>query len=274
MAVFADLSTELAQYILTHLDPADLYAVSLASTSFHALAEPILYQEIEWVWDEKDRPGPSVDLLLRSCLRRPELSSFIKCIAFKGTKINQSSIESNFSDDDLRLALQIMPRIDLGKVSKDGGAVYVSIAVALLISQLTNLESLHLDNPSLAAQPAFIELLESIFYHDTAIGFQSLQHFLFLKRRLRTKRFSALFYLPCIQSITISLSEPHDLMLWPGQRPCASTLTKLDLQWTTLKEESLTDILSATPNLKILTYDFYCDADPAIPGGLLPLYLC
>lgn len=70
--------------VLNFLPRKDLSAFSCASKHHRALVEPSLYREIRWGLDEAgpEERSPPVHLLLRTILDRPELASYINCLAF------------------------------------------------------------------------------------------------------------------------------------------------------------------------------------------------
>jgi hypothetical protein len=88
-------------------------------------------------------------------------------------------------------------------------------------------------------------------------------HFEFDKEHFRTARNTAdvlpLFYLPTVERIRAVIDNPASFE-WPGACiPASQSLRLLDL--TMVREGNLGKILSATPKLKSLTWDWYYSPD-------------
>ncbi len=118
----------------------DLTAFMRICKSINTLSEPLLYTEILITWDDCLKPKPSIELLLRTLLERPNLASLIKRIRFRnGLDPAARPANHQLSQDVLDLArnsirLDRFPSSDTWIQGMQEGSV--PIIVAFLLSRL------------------------------------------------------------------------------------------------------------------------------------------
>ena len=164
MAYLQNLSTELIVSILSHVSNIrTLYNLSLVSKDLHILTESFLYQKYE-----NTGRGPE-DFrhflpFLRTIVRSPSLAQHVKCVALRGWETDEIVALRGYSDmralqlceEDLQLYIDAIKRLkapeEAGWISaisesRDGFPSEYrdeDAFVALLLSQLSNLEELQL----------------------------------------------------------------------------------------------------------------------------------
>ncbi|KAI9879070.1 MAG: hypothetical protein M1830_009711, partial [Pleopsidium flavum] len=293
MATIANLPLELVQLILSYTQRKDLVILSCVCKSLQRLMVPLLYQEVRWTWDTAAGRNPPIHLLLRSILERPTLASYIEHIEFRGSQppsVWTREDHMELKADEWKLVTDVICAAQLPSEElwirelKKGNA---DAFVALLISQLANLQSLELgfefqkdsrfvgimlkqmlfSSSPTAMLSSFSRLQRVACCTDFATGEHACTDCEYNGRfwpiPIDFDQILALFYLPSIQSITVFMPDPDDFA-WPSERPYTSTLTSLVLHHSEAKEETLEQLLSVTPHLKTLEYNFWCEVEPAI----------
>lgn len=288
MVKLIDLPTELLWTINDHLERKDLRHLISVCRALQRLTEPSLYREIAStisISQILSAHGP-VHLLLRSILERQELGRHVEKLSVQGVQ-SQTFWRAQYNEHPLTthefdLAGRLIHAAGLPSepwMEKLSTGDF-NTCLALLILQLPNLQvmNLDLDRPldrhmlpglvghALFAAPPLASLskfddLRSVAFEDIGTGWDHKKDD---EGTGDVESHLALFYLPSIESIRVSLPQPR-IFAWPcgKARPRASTLTTLCLNGTRLQPDRLDEILSATPNLIDLTYDFWCETDPA-----------
>ncbi len=282
MATFANLPVEMVQSTLFHTRRKDLLTLLYVCKSLRRLTLPLLYQEIRWTSDTSSGRNPPILLLLRSILERPKLASYVEHIEFQGSKppsVWTNEDHPDLTADELKLAIDVictsqLPSEKLWIQELENGNA--DAFVALLLLQLSNLQSFArgfdfqrdskfvgtmLKHTLFSSPPAAVlssfRVLQRIEYSaDMDITVHDVPSF-----TVDFDQIVPLFYLPSIQSINMVMPDP-DVFTWPSARPCTSTLTMLVLRFSHVKEEALEQLLSVTPSLRTLRYDFDCDVEP------------
>ncbi|CZR59924.1 uncharacterized protein PAC_09819 [Phialocephala subalpina] len=269
-----DLLGDMYMPVLELLSLPELHVLSLVSKASRASCEPLLYSSIEWTWLE-DRPPP-ITAFIRTILRRPELAAHVRSLSLLG-----DSFIPYHEDRDT-----IPPRIDIAALDyKDAAKVIeqtkVHFAVSwekqlsqgamdalttLLLSQLHHVTHLVL-GPIFTFETALLrQLFYAALFKQTDHELPTYQHlrklYLNFSARLGRSIYSLkstdllpFFYLPVVQELSVVSSMPMSWGEWPMQAPTSSVLTLLHL--TAIEPKHLGHLLSMTPALKKLRYDWY-----------------
>lgn len=272
--------SEILKIIFAHLEPTDHLTLGLTHRNLRPLINPILYSRIEWEW--KGPWTPPILRFLRSIIHRPELAKFVKVVILKGSNLEyhlrgdrSQSPKIAVTEDDLKPLIECVARTNVsyrGEWIQELRSGTIDAFVALLLSQVPRLNTLYLGE-DFTLQSLFVgRILRSSLCekHDYFHSFQNLRevsmpyfHFEFDKEHFRTTRNTAdvlpLFYLPTVERMRAVIDNPA-YFEWPGACfPASQSLRSLDL--TMVREGNLGKILSATPKLKSLTWDWYYSPD-------------
>lgn len=295
MSAFATLPEELWEMILSPLEKTDVSAISRCCKRLRERTIPHLYEIIDWTWNSDpalaEPCNPPIHLLLRSLVETRHLGSYVQCLQFNGWK-NIGSIWQKRSPgtiwergkpkctaDELQALKGYVHEVQLPSETlwiTELEIGNVDVFVALVLSQLCNLRTLklgvdfHVDTPFLA-----LLFKRALFSSPPPAGFSTfvdLQHVHFVpmkmdmmprKAFIDADQVTSLFYLPAIQSIQAVLYLKRHKFTWPGHnRPYALTLTTLVLPRCEADGTTLLHLLSASPNLHTLRYDYACNIDP------------
>lgn len=274
------IPTELLRLVFATLSRSDLYALSLTHRDLRAVAESFLYNRVELTWTKSQTPP--IAQFLHNIVRRPELASSIHVLILSGDSFDEYFYDYKISS----------PKLPLGEVPLDGlvncienlsvsfasewiqelRAGTVDAFMSLLLSQLRCLKSLQLSQNftresrlmGMMLRSALCEKnshLNSFSYlQDVEAIFPGVGFFI---RKYTDARNTAdvlpLFYLPSVERIRVLVDNPPTFK-WPGKTlPNASKLVSLDL--TMLREGPLAQVLSITPNLRKLKWDWYFRRD-------------
>ncbi|KAK0111045.1 hypothetical protein ONS95_001425 [Cadophora gregata] len=274
-----DLLGDVLIPVLELLSPAELHPLSLVSKESRAICEPILYSSIEWTWLE-DRPPP-IAAFIRTILRRPELAAHVRSVSLLG-----NSFISYHEDRD-----SIPPRIDISTLDYDEAVkamkpTRVSFApswqrlswkdlmlqgamdtlTTLMLSQLHHVTSLVL-GPIFTFETALLQrLFYAALFKQTGHDLPTYEHLQVLRLNFDARQGRTAysltstdllpwFYLPAIQEFSLVSSMPIDWEDFPKQMPDSSLLTILHL--TAVEPQHLGHLLSKTPALKKLHYNWY-----------------
>lgn len=161
---FLNSPTEILHMILEPLARADLSALCLACNRLRAIAEPLLYSNIQWTWTwtwtrtrtMKDKPPtPPIVPLLQSIMHRPELADFIQNVHLSGTDFEPSP--SYHKHPNLLLQVTVADVERMVQCVQDTNVPYGNLwidgltsgntdaFVALLLSELPNVRYLHIE---------------------------------------------------------------------------------------------------------------------------------
>ncbi|KAE8140845.1 hypothetical protein BDV38DRAFT_289911 [Aspergillus pseudotamarii] len=273
---------EILHVIFAPLSPSDLYAVCLTRGNWRSVAEPLLYDRVEWTWTNSQ--NPPIAQFLRSIVHRPELASLVHAVILNGDCFENSangyekkSPKLPVSEDALDELVQCVERIPIPygeKWVQELRAGTMDAFTALLLSRLPNLRYLYLGTnfaresrilgmmlrSALCEEPQDSDLPSFTHLRDVSAVYPCPGRFI---RKYTDERNTAdalpFFYLPSAEQIRILVDNPTTFM-WPGGYPPNSPrLLSLDL--TMLREGHLGQVLSATPGLRKLRWDWYYRPD-------------
>ncbi|KAF4981144.1 hypothetical protein FDECE_17742 [Fusarium decemcellulare] len=258
----------------------DLAAVSIVSQSLRRLSFPLLYTHIQMEWSPGHRP--TLMFLLRSLLENPQLCSHVISLKFNGqSSITESGMPKVLPRIVALPGMELSQAITRTGVPQDVADSWTSktqagvpdAVVALVVSMLPNLASLSLQtNWSVEShylghvlRLALCTSRRDTIQHELPI-FQALRNVSVEQRSPLDERpdkssadMLALFYLPNIQTLSVSIDNPVRFA-WPSkQPPVPSKLTSLRLE--RLRECYLEPVLSALTNLQTLRYDWFHRGD-------------
>ncbi|MCJ1347572.1 hypothetical protein MMC31_005797 [Peltigera leucophlebia] len=241
---------------------------------------------ISWTWNtphpKPSSGNPSIHRLLRKLLESPHLCASIEHLSFSGDpgtieRINEreiKAVEDLVNGAQFPLAPLWIDALNLGNIN---------VFVALVLSQLPNLQTLHLDQDFFASSQflglLFQHALSPIQSSSRPVSIFSCLHNISLftpepvagirrsstRASIDTDQVLSLFYLPTIQSIEAVVLPRKRMSLPKSNPPCASNLQSLKLPRCELDLDGLKMFLSVAPNLETLCYDRRCDLDPREP---------
>ena len=278
---------------LSQVKDEDITALPQNSKPLHEFALLLpSFETINWIWSSPIQKAlssnPPIHQLLLTLLANPELAALVKHLSFSAPyhvrnrgatppiQLNEREMKT-VQDMILEAQLPMEPAwtqaLELGSIN---------VFVALVLSQLHNLQTLHLD-VDFFTETKFLGLLfKHALLSDSA--FPALYHVRFalvksferqgMKARVSIDRdqVKALFYLPAIEIIEAVVFQ-QETFNWPAPNPpIASNLKILKLSLCELDENGLQSILSATPNLEILTYERWCDIAPFSRENMSAVY--
>lgn len=251
------------------------------------LTLPPSSETIDWTWCSPTQNGPSshppIHRLLLQLLANPGLAASVKHLSFSGrfairtqapapiklNKRDMKALQDMILEMELPMAPLWMEALELGTIN---------VFVALILSQIVNLQTLHLDVDFFMGTK-FLGLLfrhALLSNHESArrvSTFPALTHVRFPPSNsmselvpMDREQVKVLFYLPNIEILDAVVFQQRTFNWLTPIPPIASTLNILKLPFCRLDEKGLRRILSVTPNLELLTYDRHCDIDPL--GGL------
>ncbi|KAK4450501.1 hypothetical protein QBC34DRAFT_461027 [Podospora aff. communis PSN243] len=273
MTRISSCPVEILHNILTFLPAPDLKAVCLTNSHLRAVAQPVLYTSISIELPSIKKGIPTISYLISTLLRRRDLAAHVSTLKLNG---NHLGMHFSYSNPHLPQFFAYIKTLHLHYHN-----VWISFLqkgwadpfMALLLAQLPNLQSLHLDSDSIKELQVTGELLK-VALCDNNTDLPTFPH-------LRTVSFRPshtipgkpltyhtppnnptalpLFYLPSLQTLHARIDPPRKL-IWPAPSPPTCThLTTLHLEH--IREGGpLGSILSATKNLRTLRWDIWYDA--------------
>ncbi|KAM0366010.1 hypothetical protein ACHAPK_009155 [Fusarium culmorum] len=288
---FLDCPQEVQLQIAGFACQSDLARLSLTCRALHNLTEPLIYSSVKFEWAREFHP-PITQLmqLLRTLLERQDLCPLIRHANFEGFGYRDElgSSPSDWTEEALDPP-PVIPELPTDQLSAAIGKTGVSKAVveqwfeevqsgspeasaAVLVSLLPNLERLCF-SPNWTHNTRFLgHMLRAALCekpeHASEVGlpsFTSLKHvslalLLHLNRHRRPSNTAdalALFYLPNIETLSVSIDNPTSFT-WPSSSPPKPTSLK-SLEIFRLRESRLAPVLSVATNLKKLKYNWvYC----------------
>lgn len=284
MANFNYLPRELYQMILGFMPRKDLSALARTSRKTRILVEPSLYREIRWRSEDlKKRIHPPIDLLVRTFISRPELASFVQCLALCywkpswawGNELEPGcgSYKPDFTSQEMEQTALLIKSLHVRAERRWLTGLWsgkVDLFFALLITQLTALRRLYL--------PSNYHQLDSFFFgvfleRAIILGlFQALECVEFnsanedglnqSEKRFVDMGFDHVLPLFSITSLKyLRIALPNHTISWPGGHAPISMLKTLVLNYCHASPGQLGQLLLATCALKSLIYDAWIDVD-------------
>ncbi|KAF4953316.1 hypothetical protein FGADI_6082 [Fusarium gaditjirri] len=283
---FLDCPQEVQLHVAEFVSQGDLAKLSMTCRTLHSLAEPLIYSSVKFEWTREFHP-PITQLLqlLRTLLEKPDLCPLIRHADFEGYGYIDEigSYRSDWTEEtpDPPPVIPEIPKSELSAVIGRTGVSKTTAeqwngkvqsgspeaSVAVLVSLLPNLERLCLSsnwtNDTHFLGGMFRAALCEKPQHVSRAGLPS---FTSLKRVSFAPMFDeeshldpsntadalALFYLPNIQTLSVSIDNPADFT-WPSSSPPdPKSLESLEI--FRLRESRLAPVLSAITNLKKLQY--------------------
>lgn len=282
----APLSPSISQ--LSPVNEKGSTAISQDIKQVHDIALfPDSFDTINWTWAPIQKAlssDPPISQLLLMLLENPDLGARIKHLSFSGEFAlrNQDAAPIRLSEREMKTVQDMIHEAQFPMASmwiKDLELGTINVFVALVLSQLVGLQTLHLD-ADFMTDTQFLGLLFKhalLPDHDSARRVSTFPALRNVKFALTTRcehegmrdgvaldrdQFKILLYLSAIEMIEAVIFQQRTFN-WPTPiPPIASNLKILNLPNCELDENGLRRILSATPNLEILTYNRWCDIDP------------
>lgn len=272
--------TEILRGVFVHLDQADFLALGRTHRTLLPVIEPLLYSRVKFTWN--DSHTPPIPQFLRTIIQRPELATCVKGLALDGNDFDadmrayrHQSPKFAVTEDDLRPLIEcatgfnVSYRAEWIQRLRSGT---MDAFVALLLSQLSSLTSLSLGENFCRESYLVGHVLRTSLCEegDCFHAFQHLRDVSMLypaigldQRRHTTARNTAdvlpTFYLPTVEKLRVFI-DSSVIFEWPTvSHPTAQSLLSLDL--TMIREGNLGKLLSVTPRLESLKWDWYYRQD-------------
>jgi hypothetical protein len=277
MASLLSTPTEILRIIFASLSHRDIAAVCLTHRDLRSLAEPFLYAHIQWTWS--DSQHPPIAPFLRSIVQRPELATYVHDVALNGDSFDKGVDDPGNESPKIPVTervvnelVELVVRINVpyaGEWIQKLRAGSMDAFTTLFISQLHNLKRLYLDKnynretrlrgmmlrSALCEESTNSHLSSFAYLEDVSADSACLHYNVRRKTQTRnTQDILPLFYLPSVKRIRALVDNPA-IFAWTGKNPPNSrSLTTLDL--TMLRERHLGQVLSVTPRLQKLEWDW------------------
>ncbi|KGO53414.1 hypothetical protein PEX2_060210 [Penicillium expansum] len=282
MASLLSTPTEILRLIFASLSHSDLAAVCLTHRDLRSPAEPFLYAHIQWTWS--DSQHPPIAQLLRSIVQRPELATYVHDVVLNGDNFNKGVDDPGNESPKIPVTelvvnelVELVARINVPYAEEwiqRLRARSMDAFTTLFISQLHNLKRLFLDKNynretrlrgmmlrSALCEESTNSHLSSFAYLEDVSADSACLHY-DIRRKTQTRNTQdtlPLFYLPSVKRIRALVDNPATFA-WTGKSPPNPRgLTTLDL--TMLRERHLGQVLSVTPRLQELKWDWYYRRD-------------
>ena len=271
MARLTDLPVEIVDLVLQSCRNL-LTALMRVCKSIHKIAEPLLYSEILMRWDDCVQPSSSINLLLRTVLKRPQLALLIKHVRLRNSAkavlkpANNQLAEDTIGDAWLVMCVDKFPSPDIWEQQMRSRSV--PVVVAFLLSRLHRLETLEL---GAKFQSIFLGLMfgHALACSDPSSSISTFRHLTQVELTneacspkagtLMTDQIISIFRLPSIKSMSFLALDEYGSS---HMAPYNSVLRSLNLHHSQIREDTLERLLAATPNLTSLKCGFWCDPEP------------
>ncbi|PHH61917.1 hypothetical protein CDD81_7722 [Ophiocordyceps australis] len=273
------LPMEILSMIHEELDMTDLKSLSMVNKRLRAITEPRLFKNLKVSWDRKTMP--QAISLLDSLLDKPQLSDYIQHLRLCTWPLvnpHQVPLPKTILDKATKAVLATrMPDTSLWLKQLRAGTID-SVATLILVL-LPNIKSLNQDSPFNLRNELLGKMLTHALCGPLAGNYQ-LPRFHQLQKVTFGCKYNTstqwpipwdvyetdesittnnadfvlpFFYLPSLEEVNISMDNPIEFN-WPADTPPNSTVTSLIL--TRLREPHLKPLLSGTPNLKSLSWNW------------------
>ena len=278
-----DLPPEVILLVIELLWQEDLHRVSLVCKSLQVYAQPHLYKNIVFngrLHNELD--PPPICRLLSTLMRKSELATYVKSVAFVPNDFYSSWREvAPLTAEDLQAAQELTATIGvpnfLSPTLKSGN---FGVALRLLIFKIQGLERIDfggssLNNRHFSPFKCFADLLfnlvDSLDSNDGAISaLYSLKEIIYQPtHRFSTKRGQVFtsnqmlrfFSLPALQSLKVR-AFVYGAVEFGHESLQISSLTSLELAHSQVAEDTLAWILQFALHLRVFRYHFVCRVAP------------
>jgi hypothetical protein len=277
MASILQCPAEILGLIVDHLSASDRAAMCRAHSYLRAITEPRLYSTVEWTAETPY--WPHMLQFIHTIIRRPQLADFIKCVL-----LTRNTPEWTQNDNRNEVPKLPISEVDLDGLADCVKAFEVSYSdqwiealkqgtmdafIALLLSLLPNIEGFHIGR-GFSRQTHFIGMMLRSSLCETLKAnrlpcFQKVSSANIVcndpgdndgeyKDLKNTDDVLPLFYLPGAVFYTLLIDNPV-IFSWPGANPPNATKLR-SLRLMMLREGHLGHILSATPNLQKLDWEW------------------
>ncbi|KAK1961673.1 hypothetical protein LY78DRAFT_286818 [Colletotrichum sublineola] len=269
MVSLTDFPAELLGQIFRGLPQADLASLCKTQSTLRKAAVPLLYENIHFLWTEKNTP-PIIQFL-KSILISPDLALHIRHLKLLGDTFwwswRSPTPKIPVDTDSISPLISAIKSLCLPYESswvEQLHAGSMDAFIALLFTRVPKLRSLHMDANFTKDARLFSNVLRSALYDRDGAGlpvFKDIHTVVFrgsydrssVVQSSTTENALPLFYLPALRKLEVFVDTPKSGAIeWPISPPRLSNLTTLELHM--LRETSLEQILRATPCLKSLTW--------------------
>ncbi|EAQ88029.1 hypothetical protein CHGG_04648 [Chaetomium globosum CBS 148.51] len=281
-----DCNEDVLRLILDYLSQDDLYKVCLVHPQLRYLAEAPLYSTIELYYDEEKYSSTRhpITSLIRTLLRRPDLATLVRSVSCLPGEHTGEILEAQnipVCETGLKEALSFVEKTGLPyrdtwmEELRQGN---LDAYLAILLSQLPRLRRLYLTHKFSQKTDLITLVLRSMLCDShpsqpipgiNSTSLHQLQtvslerfpgHYL-TPSSLNTENILPFFYLPSIQILDLPIDDPPTSTLpWPTPQP-PSALNLHTLALRHIREAHLAALLTATPHLHTLNWQWRFDPD-------------
>lgn len=278
MPHLSELSAEILSLILEHCDCTTVHSLSLVSPLLHSFSNQFLYSDIDWIYhhDHRQPRYPPLLLLLRTLLERPKLALFIK-------RVNLDDHYLVYMEDHLKdlvptgsldlqtvnAAMTLVSKMGLPQKDRWHTALRegcVDAVIALILSQLSNLETLKLAM-CLVDESVFVGMVMThlIMGRGEAYFFNRLRYIKFAENvqaydavdlKTNIDQIAPCFFLPSLNELVFTIHEP-DFSPWPLPKSLplkqpSQSLRTLRLYQCNINAEHIAKLVMFAPAIRVL----------------------
>ncbi|KAK8134430.1 hypothetical protein PG984_006442 [Apiospora sp. TS-2023a] len=271
---FLGCPNELISSILSFCSPADLLCLSRVNKRFNELANAVLYSNVQFTWTVS--VTPPVTNFLRSILSKPQLAGHVQSVRLAGDisfhqpphrRSPLPKLPWNEAESALGLATGLVDELQLSyseNWTRELREGTMDAIMALLLARLPFLRSLVVTANYMREMELLGAMFRSALYKESPgswlSDFHQLEEVSFntltsqsTYRNPNTPHLLPFFYSPAMRALDLDLDNPVSFA-WPAGPPDLTNLCSLKLQ--NIREPALKCILSATPNLRVLDWEF------------------
>lgn len=301
MASLILIPTELLDSVFAYLSTPELLSLATVCRKLHQRSQALLYQAVSLRWDAQHVATAQhpLQLLLRSILRAPKLGEHIqklefRCDGYRGYREKFALSQRRLDIDAAEMQLLCnswqrseLPNDEIWEEGLRNGSVHAT--AAFLLTLLKRLKSLKMSLDLLAGSRflstltghalngQFLPELEDVTLGTDVDGDGDGDHY---RMVLGIEQFHPFLCLPHLKSAQLQLpdvrevptsndptiirqgSSNHSTWTWIADHTLRfQDLTVLQLQYTRAPAYMLKQILSATPALAVLEYDYWCNTN-------------
>jgi hypothetical protein len=277
MSSFLRCPVEVCDSILAYLSRTDLRNLCLVHKGLRTLAEPYLYSEIHFTWQEY-KPHP-ITSLLRSLLRRPQLATYVCRISLVGDNFFMPHYRGKVPKIAVTESELEEPLVFVTKSTVSYRGIWLeelrngtmTAFIAVLLSQPLRLTHLFIDSDFFKESQFTGWVFRSMLFEPQDCGlrldFAHLEtvslgrHFdgPVVKTVRNTADVLPFLYLPSVKQLSASIENPFTFS-WPATHPPSpSNLRSLKLR--SIREPFLGQLLSVMGQLQTLDWEWYYDPE-------------
>lgn len=297
MASLKLLANEILDIILAYLSVSDLASLSLVCKRLNEQSTPFLYRSIVLTWDAHNTIASTrpLQLLLRTLIEAPSLEKHVLKLDLRSNGYREYShkaalsklevdVDTTVAQSSCKAILSLdPPEPETWKTGLEAGSIHAMVALLLTLTRSLRRLDMSFD---LIAGSSFLSTLTTQSLRGELLP--QLEHIALgtdvckdgddfhYRMSVDIRQFHPFLCLPRLKSANLQLpnnrelperTNPQIVDHWKGvtfwtwitdNALRLKNLTILRLQYTRASPLMLKQILSATPSLELLEYDYWC----------------